>query len=429
MATKKAPKRPKKNDDSPATAAPDAGDAAISRLHDAGDRLLNERGEPGIPTSDVTRAEPVVAEADAAAAEEAGSALALAVQRAMRFSDKDHALVRLRPTMVEGVGPGGCVFSPAQLPDIPDGTIVDGRKLYRCLRAAGDGAKLSVIGGGSRLEIRFGSRRFTVATVPGAEVSMLPIPPDVAWVTFRPDVFRTALAFAGDEKQDKLAGVHAVLGGCVASDGRAAVAAFNATDASQIAITLPRSAFDGIEAPAVYLALTPQGHVVIGDPSTGEYRIVVGNGGAFPDVRALLERMIPTTTMHVTMNKSDLVATLKQLRIVQSAASSVKLTIWTSAPENGPAGDWIELQGGDPGDTCGMVARWPCVIQRRAPIGEPGYAGGAYKACFALDLLLKLTTLFAQDSVTFGVGATPRDPLTVDRPDVKVGMMPMVDAR
>jgi len=432
MATKKAPntKSPRKRA-APAADAPTAADdgGAADRLHTAGEKLLESK-DPADAQS-ISREAPDDAAAEAAAAEESGSTIARAVQRALRFAGPDHSLVKLSNASVIGTSPRGTVIVPWNAPALPTtGIVVDGRKLHRCLRAAGDAAQLVVKE--TRLEVRFGTRRFTVSIL-DADLSML-LPPHegVAYASFKPSVFHTAAAFSGDDKIEprELSGVNVSLGGCIACDRRGLIAAYNATDNSALTVTLPRDALDGLSVgengdESVFLGLSPQGHAVIADPRTGEWRVLVGWGSSFPDVRGVLSRWDATT--HIDVDKAAFVSALKQFRIVQSAGSSVKFNVWTSPPGTENAGDWVEMRGGDPGSLCEFVARLGVKIHRNTPVGVPGHDPGMYRVCVALDELLKLATAFPGTYVRLGFGATEKDPIVVKNHIFEAGVMPMID--
>lgn len=433
MATKKktAPKRPKDSAPdgaaSPSGSVADPGDATVTRIHEAGVRLI-EPGEPGVATQSMTRAEPDAASADAAAAEAPETSLAGTIARALRFADKEHALVRLTPSLVSGGGAAGSVFAPWNVPTLPpEGVVVDGRKLYRCLRVLrSDAAELTVLSGGARLQVKLGDRRFTLATITGADLNLITPPAhgDAAYRVFAPAAFRRALAFTGDDKVEPrdISGVNVSIGGCIATDRRSAIAVLNATDDTGITVTIPRNTFDGIEAPAVWFALTNNGHAVVGDPTTGEYRVVVAYGSAFPNVRGVLERM--NAASWVTVDKPAIVDALKQFRVVQSAGSSVKINIWTAAPEGAPPADFIELRGGDPGNLADFVIRLPCKIHRQTV--SPDRA--MFRTCVALDALLKLAAAYPSDDLALGIGMTERDPVICEVPGLyKAAVMPMVE--
>lgn len=437
MATKKASTEPKaakapRKRAAAATPAADDGSAAVTRVHDEGARLLAST-DPADAQS-ISRDGPDDAQADAAAAEEVGGSLAAAVQRALRFADKDSALVKLLPASVIGTSARGTVIVLWNAPAIPpEGVVVDGRKLHRCLRAAGDGATISV--SSTRLEIRFGTRRFTVAIVPGADLALLMPPTDgsVVYASFKPSVFHTAAAFSGDDKIEpsELAGVNISLGGCIACDRRGLIMAMNATDNSAIAVTLPRDAFDGLSVgadgtEAVFVGLTAQGHAVIADPRTSEWRVLVGWGPSFPGVRDVLSRW--NAVLHVDVDKASFVSALKQFRIVQSAGSSVKFNVWTTPPGGEAlAGDWLEMAGGDPGSTCEFTARLGVKIHRSAPVGVPGDDRSMFRVCVALDMLLKLATAFPGAYVRIGFGADAVSPIVVKNHIFEAGVMPMID--
>jgi hypothetical protein len=324
---------------------------------------------------------------------------------------------------------------PWNMPSLPQaGVVVDGRKLHRCLRAAGDGAQLNVLGEGARLEIRFGSRRFTLACDPTVPEILRP-DPDVSYAYIRPSVVALAALFAGPDKTEppELSGVHIAGGAALACDRRGLIAAIGATDNTAIQVTIPHDAFDGLSVgdggeERVAFGLTKHGHLVIADPRTGEWRVLVSWGANFPDVRGVLARM--DAKLFVDVDKAALVSALKQFRLVQTAGSSVKINVWSTPPmnENGQpnqnAGDWMEMRGGDPGNECEFVARLGVSIQRTTPLGEPG-AAGMYRVCIALDELLKVAQSSRGTTARLGFGADERSPLVVKNELAEIGVMPM----
>jgi hypothetical protein len=379
----------------------------------------------------LTRADADDAAADAAAAEEAGSLLASALARALRFADKERALVRLTSGSVTATSPRGTIIVPWDAPTLPaDGVVVDGRRLHRCLRAAGPVAQLRV--DSARLVVSFGARRFSLALVPEQIDAHVPTRDGVDFQPFFPSVFRAAAAFSGDDKIEppELSGVNISRGGCIACDRRGLIATTGATGA-QLVITLPRDTFDGLSvgedgSDVVYLGVSSEGHAVIVDPRTGEWRVVVAWSPSFPDVRGVLSRWDAALT--VDIDKAAFVSALKQFRIVQSAGSSVKFRVWTTAPADGAAaGDWIEMEGGDPGVACQFVARLGVRIQRLTPVGVPGHDTSMIRVCFALDELLKLAAAHPGDVVRLGFGKDERSPLIVKNAAFEAGVMPMVD--
>lgn len=411
----------------PATSGADDG-GTMDRIHRAGQHGLSSADEP--QAQSLTRADPDEATAEAAAAEESGSALASAIQRALRFSDKERDLVRLTSGSVTGTSARGTIIVPWSAPMLPDdGIVVDGRRLHRCLRAAGPAAVLKV--DTQRLIVSFGTRRFTLALVPEKIDAHVPTRDGVDFQPFNPAVFRTAAAFTGDDKitPPELSGVNVSLGGCIACDRRGLIASFGATSATGIKLTLPRDTFDGLSvaedgSEVVYLGVSPEGHAVIVDPRTGEWRVVVGWSSTFPDVRGVLARW--DASVFADVDKAAFVSALKQFRIVQSAGSSVKFNVWTSPPGSEGAGDWMEMRGGDPGVACEFVARLGVKIHRMSPVGVSADLG-MVKVCVALDELLKLAAAHPGAEVRLGFGKDERSPVVVKNAVFEAGIMPMVD--
>lgn len=402
------------------------------RIHAVGDALLSgDIDDTQAPMSErpLVRDGPNDDDADRAAAEERGSRAADCVKRALRFADKE-AFARLYPTHVECGGARGSVIVPWQMPTIPpEGIVVDARRLHRVLCAATDDMRLDVTGGGSLLEVRFGSRRFKLALeTDHGLVNVIRPPEGVANAWIRPSVVRAAAVFAGPPtiEPPQFSGVHIAAGAALGCDRRGLIVAHNATDNTALTVTVPANSFDDLSVgpdgeERVVFGVSSSGHAVIADPRTGEWRTIVAWGAAYPDVRGVLHRMDATT--HVDVDKASFVSALKQFRIVQSAGSSVKMNAWTTAAPEG-AGQWLELTGGDNNRACEFVARLGVQITSAQPLTAG--VDGMYRVCVALDELLKIANAAVGPTVRLGFGPDERSPIVVKNQVYDLAVMPMV---
>lgn len=424
MATKKAAgKTPRKR----ATAT---DETVVDNVIKAGEKLLKDRAATdrpgGLPPHidlqhvDLERAPPTDEEADAAVENDADVGLAEPLKRALLFCDNEHPYVRCLPNMVIGAGRRGSVYVPWSAAAMPaEGVVVDGRRLHRVLRLAGADAVVKVDVGGS-IVVTFGSSRAKVARA-NANVTPIPIPPDVQWSVVDASVFQRAVAFAGDDKIEPpgLAHVHVEGGSVVSCDRRTLYLGLNFTDNTTTCATVPREAFDGIEG-RCYFAVGAT-HAFIGDPVKGDYRAFVTFGHDYPDVRGTLPKL--PCDFEVDIDKLAFAVALKRMAVVQSRGSSVKLNIWMT-----PEGHWMEMRGGDAAGHAELVARLGVRIRKPNTVDVPtGLAGGTghFRILAPGASLLKLAALALGDVVRLGF-STPDTAIVVREATYQAAVCPMV---
>lgn len=433
---------------SAAEAAPGAGvnvdlEEHLHALHANGVAALTTVGDGDRPavidTSVVVRAETDDAAAEEVASESPATVLSGVVDRALRFAVKEGTQQRiwLYPNVVRAHGPVGSIHIPWSSPKIPDsGVVVDGKGLKQKLRVAGPDAVVDFIDGKIVISYAGGSRKFSIKTFPFVDFPGLLVPDVQAdeWTLVDPSTFLRALLFAGDDKIQPpvLSGVHVHKGSAVATDRRSMVLVPNFTDKTGIDVVLPRQAFDGISVDEktgdmrCYFAVTANRHAVVGDPRTGEYRVAVCWGDYGADVHAVVSRVV--VDFEMVIDKGDFVDVLKQMRLVQSPGSGVKLWMWVVPPPAGGAGHWLELRGGA-GDN-ELSARLPArYVLPDGDVTPPGMADGSasFKLVLASDLLLKMCKQVRGNTVRIGFGGDDRSPVRLATHEFTVVAAPMVD--
>lgn len=394
----------------------DDAEAKIASMHEraAAGEDLSDSSVPADPDAQpVVREGPSEEDAEQVAAEYADTSLSTSLARALRFVTNDSPFVQLYPNIVIGTGPRGSVYAPWQAPNLrPEGHVVDGKRLHRVLRAAGPAAELNALPDGS-VQVKAGTRRFKLAAWGGEVVSPIPIPSDISWVVVDPLQFQRAARFAGDDKIEPpyLSGVHVRHGAVMATDRRGLIWCPGFTE-SVVEVTLPKDAFDAI-AQACYFGVHPStGHAFIGDTVTGEYRALVPWGSSYPDVKHVVDHT--AVAFEVALEKQAFAAALKQMWLVQSRVSSVKL--WVFRNEEG---EWVEMRGGDPSSMAELVVRLGASFAGAVP-------EGMFKIMVSGELLVKLAQSALGDTVRVGFDHD-RAPVSLAGAAHRVIVMPMVE--
>jgi len=416
-------------------------DAALStdpleKLHSAGEAGLRNPAlaavNPPLPLVDgeinprflrdtpfmqsVQREPPSDEQADAASSEVPEPSLASRVRAALRFTDKDTPYVWLTQTSVIGSGRSGTVYATltTPMPHLPpEGLVVDGKRLYRALRLLGDGAKIEKDSSG-RLQLSTKGRRFHLAVLPALPVTPLPVPPDAQWSVVFPAAFARVVPFLATDGVELHAstGVHIAATSCYAFNGHAAGRASGFSEQALKPVSLPRNTFADVVGDAhgrVFYAVTANGHVAIGDPATGEYRVVTALGDGNPNVGELFNRYTPAFALDV--NKDELLSAIRDVRVVQAETSSVKLWIWVDAS----GAHYLEMRGGDGDGTAESVVRLECKIQPSTGGVPTGLAGGTgmFKIVLALKYLRFLVEAHPGEMVRLSFGESDITPVSV----------------
>lgn len=341
---------------------------------------------------------------------------AKAVQRALLYCDKGEKWLRCYPNMIVGSGRGGTVYVPWQAPQLPaEGVVIDGDRLHRILRIAGD---VPITKTATGIAIGFGRARATLSSWAGAAPLGLEVPTSgIAYKQVDPSVFQRALPFTATNDHDRPEYHHVhVTRGCVLATDYHGVFYLgrNFIEDPGFTATLPRTAFVGIDNPC-WLGLSESGHAVIADPATNEYRVLVCWGTAFSDIRRLVESAEVRFTVDVP--KDELIGVLKRSKVVQTAASSVKLWIWAADD-----GQWLEMRAGDPDGVAEIVMRLPVRIHYTPQPDAAGFA--LFKACIAGSSLEKLAALARGDTVRLGF-SDARQLVVLRDPSLEAAAVPM----